>query len=132
MLYLLDTNALVALRRKNPVLISKLKSHSPSAICYSVITTGEIHKGIVQHPTEKAIAMWEHWQQLLALFAPIDFTREAAMIWGRLLHETRRQQSGPRDLLIAATALAYGMTVITHNTQEFNRIEGLLVEDWQV
>jgi tRNA(fMet)-specific endonuclease VapC len=54
------------------------------------------------------------------------------MTWGRLLHETRKQQVGPRDLLIAATALVNGMTVVTHNGREFNRIEGLLVEDWQV
>lgn len=132
MLFLLDTNALVELRRKNPVLIANLKRQTPASICYSVISIGEIHKGIVQHPLKKAIAMWDHWKQLLAPFAPIDFTSEAAMTWGRLLYETRKQQIGPRDLLIAATALAYGMAVVTHNTREFSRIEGLLVEDWQV
>jgi tRNA(fMet)-specific endonuclease VapC len=55
----------------------------------------------------------------------------AAMTWGRLLHETRSRQIGPRDLLIAATAMAFGMTVVTHNLREFTRIEGLPVEDWQ-
>jgi tRNA(fMet)-specific endonuclease VapC len=54
------------------------------------------------------------------------------MTWGRLLHETRKQQVGPRDLLIAASALSCGMTVVTHNIREFNRIDGLQVEDWQV
>jgi tRNA(fMet)-specific endonuclease VapC len=53
------------------------------------------------------------------------------MTWGRLLHETRKQQVGPRDLVIAATALALGMTVATHNLREFARIDGLRVEDWQ-
>lgn len=132
MLFLLDTNVLVELRRKNPVLIANLMQYSPSAICYSVISIGEIHKGIVQHPLAKAVAMWDHWKQLLAPFAPLDVTSEAAMTWGRLLHETRKQQIGPRDLLIAATALASSMTVVTHNVREFNRIENLLVEDWQV
>jgi tRNA(fMet)-specific endonuclease VapC len=132
MLFLLDTNVLVELRRKNPILIARLKRHPPSSLCYSVISIGEIHKGIVQHPMEKGIAMWHHWKQLLAPFAPLDFTSEAAMTWGRLLHETRMQQVGPRDLLIAATALVNGMTVVTHNVREFNRIEGLMVEDWQV
>ncbi len=132
MLFLLDTNALVELRRKNPTLIANLKKQVPASICYSVISIGEIHKGIVQHPLEKAIAMWDNWKLLLAPFAPIDFTSEAAMTWGRLLHETRKQQIGPRDLLIASTALAYGMTVVTHNTREFSRIESLLVEDWQI
>lgn len=132
MLFLLDTNALLELRRKNPSLIANMKKHAPSSICYSVISIGEIHKGIVQHPLDKAMVMWDHWKQLLAPFAPIDFTSEAAMTWGRLLHETRKQQIGPRDLLIAATAMAFGMTVVTHNLREFNRIEGLPVEDWQV
>ena len=132
MLYLLDTNVLVELRRKNPVLIANVKKHPPAALCYSVISIGEIHKGIIQHPLEKSIAMWGHWKQLLAPFAAVDCTSEAAMVWGRLLHETRKQQVGPRDLLIAATALSFGMVVITHNVQEFRRVDGLVVEDWQI
>ena len=37
---------------------------------------------------------------------------------------------GPFDVLIAGTARAHGATLITHNTREFGRIEGLAVEDW--
>ena len=132
MLYLLDTNVLVELRRKNPILIAHLKRHPPSCLCYSVISVGEIHKGVVQHPAPKGMAMWENWKRLLSPFAPVDFTFGAATVWGRLLHETRKQPIGPRDLLIAATALADGMVVVTHNLREFNRVEGLCVEDWQV
>jgi tRNA(fMet)-specific endonuclease VapC len=39
---------------------------------------------------------------------------------------------GPNDLIVAATALAHGCTLVTHNTQEFSRVPGLLVEDWQL
>ena len=38
---------------------------------------------------------------------------------------------GPNDTLIAAIALANGLTVVTHNTREFRRVPGLLVEDWE-
>ncbi|HYH67125.1 MAG TPA: type II toxin-antitoxin system VapC family toxin, partial [Urbifossiella sp.] len=38
---------------------------------------------------------------------------------------------GPNDLQIAAIARFRGMTVVTHNTAEFGRVPGLLVEDWQ-
>ena len=38
---------------------------------------------------------------------------------------------GPYDLLIAAIALANGCTLVTHNTQEFSRIPGLVLEDWE-
>ena len=38
---------------------------------------------------------------------------------------------GPNDLLIAAIALANGLTLVTHNTNEFSRVPGLALEDWQ-
>jgi hypothetical protein len=38
---------------------------------------------------------------------------------------------GPNDLLIAAIALAHGLTVVTHNTAEFSRVRGLSIEDWE-
>lgn len=132
MLYLLDTNVLIELRRKNPVVIANMKQRPPTSLCYSVITLGEIQKGVVQHPPDHGLMMWAQWRQLLAPFSCLDFTAEAALIWGRLLHETRKQQLGPRDLLIAATAFSNGMTVITHNTREFQRVDGLMVEDWQI
>jgi tRNA(fMet)-specific endonuclease VapC len=80
---------------------------------------------------EKAATLWGQWRGLLAPFTAIDFTAPAAVIWGQLLHTTRKQPIGPRDLLIAATALADGMTVVTHNVNEFQRITTLMLEDWQ-
>jgi tRNA(fMet)-specific endonuclease VapC len=38
---------------------------------------------------------------------------------------------GGNDMMIAATALAHGLTLVTHNTGEFGRIAGLQLEDWQ-
>jgi len=38
---------------------------------------------------------------------------------------------GPNDLMIAATALVHGAVLITHNTREFSRVEGLQIEDWE-
>jgi tRNA(fMet)-specific endonuclease VapC len=39
---------------------------------------------------------------------------------------------GPNDLIIAATALAHGCTLVSHNTREFSRVPGLLLEDWEI
>ena len=38
---------------------------------------------------------------------------------------------GANDLLIAATALAHDLTLVTHNLEEFSRVVGLLLEDWE-
>jgi tRNA(fMet)-specific endonuclease VapC len=131
MLYLLDTNVLIEIRRNHPGVLKRMLLHAPTEICYSVISLGELHKGLIQQSPEQAAVLWEQWRRILAPFTPIDFTAPAAVIWGRLLHTTRKQPIGPRDLLIAATALADGMTVVTHNVKEFQRIESLLLEDWQ-
>ena len=39
---------------------------------------------------------------------------------------------GPNDMIIAATALAHRCTLVTHNTREFSRVPGLVLEDWLV
>jgi tRNA(fMet)-specific endonuclease VapC len=44
--------------------------------------------------------------------------------------ETRGKPIGPYDVLIAGTALANKSVLVTHNTSEFERIEGLQLEDW--
>lgn len=131
MLFLLDTNVLIEIRRNNRIVLKQLLIHSPTEICYSVISIGEIHKGLRQQPPEKAATLWKQWWGLLSPFTPINFTAPAAVLLGQLLHTTRKQPIGPRDLLIAATALADGMTVVTHNVKEFERITPLMLEDWQ-
>ncbi len=63
----------------------------------------------------------------------LPFDDAAAERYGEIrarLHRAGRL-IGANDLLIAATALANGLTLITHNTDEFKRIEGLPVEDWE-
>jgi tRNA(fMet)-specific endonuclease VapC len=45
--------------------------------------------------------------------------------------EKRGELIGPNDLLIASIALAYAVTLVTHNTDEFRRVPGLELEDWQ-
>ena len=38
---------------------------------------------------------------------------------------------GPNDMMIAAIALAHGLTLVTHNTREFERVAGLILTDWE-
>ncbi len=66
------------------------------------------------------------WQRM-------PFDDAAAERYGEIRARLQRagRMIGANDLLIAATALANGLTLITHNTDEFERVEGLVVEDWE-
>ncbi len=62
----------------------------------------------------------------------VPFDDLAADVYGRIRADLERQGQaiGPNDTLIAAIALANGLTIVTHNTAEFSRVSGLLIEDW--
>jgi tRNA(fMet)-specific endonuclease VapC len=64
----------------------------------------------------------------------MPFDDRAAEVYGRLRAQLARQGAliGPNDLLIASIALANDATLISHNIGEFQRVEGLMLEDWQV
>ena len=66
-------------------------------------------------------------------FEVVAFEREDARASGavRAALATAGAAIGPYDVLIAGQALARGLTLVTHNTREFGRVEGLRVEDWE-
>lgn len=66
-------------------------------------------------------------------FPSLPFDDQCAARYGELRAFLRQKGSliGPNDFLIAATALAHGATLVTHNTAEFSRVPGLLLEDWE-
>ena len=71
--------------------------------------------------------------QLRARHVSLPFEDAAAEQYAALRANlaTAGQLIGPNDLLIAAIALANGLTLVTHNTAEFGRVPGLVIEDWQ-
>ena len=122
-MYLLDTNVLSALRRpdRNPGPVAWLQSQRDSDIFLSVVTIAEVERGIaLQRPHNpefaRDLALWA--ERILAWFAdrilPVD-TADARR-WGRLSASLGNQDV---DLLIAATALEHGLTVVTRNVRHF-------------
>ncbi len=67
-------------------------------------------------------------------FAGLPFDDLAADRFARLRRDLESQGTmiGPYDLQIAAIALANALTLVTHNTKEFSRVPGLILEDWEV
>lgn len=71
-------------------------------------------------------------EEFLADFEVVPFDYPAAIEYGKIKTtlEHKGLVIGPNDLLIAATVLSRKGTLITNNTKEFSRIEGLMLEDW--
>ena len=130
MRWMLDTDTCIALIKKHPGAIRRLRGKSIGQVGISSITLGELAFGVRKSskPQDAEAALGEF---MLALeVAPFDDT--AALHYGevRASLERRGKPIGPLDTLIAAHALAAKVVLVTHNSGEFGRVEGLRTEDW--
>ena len=123
-MYLLDTNVVSALRRpdRHPAPTMWLKDQRPSDLYISVVTIAEIERGISRQIPQNPIVARElaAWlERTLAGFADrlLGVDVPTARRWGRLSATLGHNGA---DLLIAATALEHGLTVVTRNTRHFH------------
>lgn len=136
MSYLLDTNILSELRRRQPDarVLRWLEERPPVALYLSVLTLGELRKGIGVLPEgtrKRAMLDWLE-VELPAFFAGrvLSIDARVADRWGGLVAQAGRPLPAI-DSLLAATALVHGLTLVTRNRRDF-QIEGLAVVDpWQ-
>ena len=130
-MYLLDTNIVSYWMRGDGQVISRLKERAPSDLSISAITLAEIFYGIEKSPVRQKERRLKI-EKILSLLDLYYFDETAARKYAliRTLLEKQGVVIGERDIQIASIAMANKLTVVTHNTKEFNRIEGLKVEDW--
>ena len=131
--YLLDTNVCVGyLRGKNSDNIAaRLTAASPGDVALCSVVKAELLYGAErsQQPQRNHAQL----QRFFAAFPSLPFDDRAAAVYGtiRVNLEKTGTPIGPNDLMIAAIAVASGLTLVTHNTAEFGRVPGLQTEDWQ-
>ena len=131
MKYLLDTNTCVyALHRTDEGLAVRLREARRSELFVSSLTIAELLFGA--HRSSRADENVKRVARFVGPLGELQFDRRAAQAYGSLRAELAAQgrQFGSVDMLIAATALAGGLAVVTTNTREFERVEGLRVENW--
>jgi tRNA(fMet)-specific endonuclease VapC len=129
--YLLDTNACVeCLRNRNAGVVARFQACSPRELRLCSVVVAELCYGAYKSP--KPAANLTLVQTFAAPLISVPFDDLAADVYGRIRAdlEQRGQAIGPNDTMIAAIALANGLTIVTHNTAEFSRVSGLLIEDW--
>jgi len=131
--YLLDTNVCVEyLRNRNPNVVQRLSQQPAAHVRLCSVVLAELYYGAFRSADPaKNLALL---QKFAARFVSTPFDDAAAAICGqeRVRLEKQGQRIGPHDLQIAAIALANGLTIVSRNVGEFSRVQGLLVEDWQV
>ena len=133
MKYLLDTNACIQLLRgRSEKLAVRVSLCPPEQITIAAIVLAELYDG-AERSTDPAT---EHSRvaDFVEPFLPcLPFEERAAREFGRVRAYLAQAGTpiGPLDLLIAATALAHGLTLVSHNLSDFSRIPGLLLEDWE-
>ena len=130
MKWMLDTDSCIAIIRKHPVALKKLRGKSIGQVGLSSITLGELAFGADKssRPKDAHGALSEF---LLALEIAA-FDDQAAMRYGEVRASLARRGRpvGPLDTLIGSHAHALDVILVTHNTGEFSQIAGLRLEDW--
>lgn len=109
---------------------ARFAAHPVSVIGISAIVKAELLYGA--HRSTRRTENLQTLATLFRTFPSIPFDDLAAEQYGKIRATLANQGTpiGPNDLLIAATALAYNLIVVTHNTREFGRVQSLKVEDW--
>ena len=131
--YMLDTNMIVYAKNRRPAcVLQKLLQCDPSDICISSITMAELEFGVFNssRPDKNRIAL----MMFLSGISVLPFDSAAAFEYGSIRHalKTRGIMISGNDMLIAAHARSLGITLVTHNTREFERIQNLSLEDWAI
>lgn len=131
-MYLLDTNIVSDVQRRLSRPTQWLESINPDAVNLSVITIGEIERGIVKQQRQDAeratrLELWLRELRHENADRILPITEEIALAWGRL---TAGRTRGSADALIAATALVHDLVLVTRNVADFDDAGVSLLNPW--
>ncbi len=130
-MFLLDTNACIGYLKGNSAILQKMATVPRQDIAVCSIVKAELFYGAMRSNNPQRTLQTQ--QTFLAPFQSFPFDDAAVMTYAQIRAQLTAQGTpiGPNDLQIAAIALTYDLTLITHNVREFNRVENLKIEDWQ-
>ena len=132
--YLLDSNTCIEVLRRGrqtPV-FAKLAALSKSEVFINSVVVGELEYGALRSsdPAKHLPCV----RQFCAGYGSLPFDDAAGTAYAQIRADLTIAGTpiGGNDMMIAAIAFANGLTMVTHNTRDFNRVPGLLIEDWQL
>jgi len=130
MLYLLDTNTVIALMKEHPKVLANVRRVGQSSLRLCAPVEAELWYGVA-----KSVQQEKNRSRLLTVLEwlpSLPFAGQATEDFGYIRTHLAKLGTpiGPYDLQIAAIALAHQLTVVTNNTREFSRVPELMQEDW--
>lgn len=130
MKYMLDTNTCIYIQKRVGSVLENLKNKRKYGIAISAITLAELEYGVEAsvYREKNAVAL----MKFLAIADVLPFDSFAAAEYGSICAELRKlgKPIGTMDMLIASHAKSAELIVVTNNVREFERIEGLEIENW--
>lgn len=132
MRYLLDTNICIYAMKHHPSVLRRMQQARHEGLCVSVIVAAELAFGVARSAMAHREKNQRSLKRFLAAMSVQPWSSDAIWVYGE--HRQALKQAGTPigelDLLVAAHAQALGLTLVTNNTREFERIEGLKLENW--
>jgi len=131
-MWLLDTNAWIAYLSKRPSPVKdRVKEAGEARVLLCDVVKGELLYGAYR--SARVQQNLERLEDLFSVVRSLPFDGAAARHFAEIRAHLAAQGRpiGPYDLQIAGIARSRSVTVVTHNMDEFSRVPGLLVEDWE-
>ena len=129
MIYMLDTDTVSFLVKRNPAVIRNLIKHEDDEICISAISYAELCFGLEKKGSEK---LFKEVSAITGKLSIISFDDSQSELYGKIRLQLEKSGTplGDMDMLIAAAALSAGAILVSHNIKHFSKIRGMKVEDW--
>ena len=127
--YMLDTDSVSFALRGHGHIAARLLDRRPSELCISSVTLAELRYGADMRRSRKLHRLIETFATAVTVEA---FDRSAADRFGSVASALARHGTpiGGFDTLIAAHALALGLTLVTNDSKHFGKVAGLKTENW--
>jgi tRNA(fMet)-specific endonuclease VapC len=129
--YMLDTDiSSCIMNRASAAAIRKLQSVNVGEVCVSAITKSEIEYGVEVSPRPEKDR--RSLDAFLRHIEVLDYPAGAGTVYAQIrsVLKVKGTPIGANDLFIAAHARYLDLTLVTNNTREFSRVQGLKVENW--
>lgn len=128
--YLLDTNIVIYVIKRRPIEVMGVFNENAGRMAISAITLSELFHGAERSAkVAQNLAVIEEFASLLDV---LPYTAKASQHYGAIRSALEKvgRTIGVNDLHIAAHARSEGLTLVTNNLGEFQRVPGLLLENW--